>query len=194
MTDRPNPGKPASIAKGVILALHAAMAGGFAVAWLLADENTYIFHQVAGYTVLAAAAIRFLLGLAAPQTSPLRFRRPDPIAAISWLSAMLRADPQARRSRSPVLAILAPVMASALLLAAASGDLAHHFAWLEEMHEAMAEAVLTLVIAHLALVFTLRWLQPSPPRAPGKNERERPVAAGKSAIRQTAPSAGRGVA
>lgn len=45
---------------------HAALAGGFLVAYLTADEDTYALHLFAGYVVLAAIAVRLLVGVFAP--------------------------------------------------------------------------------------------------------------------------------
>src|SRR3546814_3678244 len=56
---------------------HAVFAGGFLVAYLTADEDTYAMHQFAGYVVLAALALRLAVGLLTPVGHPLRLPRPD---------------------------------------------------------------------------------------------------------------------
>ena len=43
---------------------HAALAGGFLVAYVTADEDTYAMHVFSGYWVVGAIASRLLLALA----------------------------------------------------------------------------------------------------------------------------------
>jgi cytochrome b len=47
----------------LLKAWHAWLAGGFLVAYLTADEDSYAMHQFAGYAGLAAIALRLAAGL-----------------------------------------------------------------------------------------------------------------------------------
>ena len=115
---------------------HAWVAGGFLVAYVTADEDTYAMHLFAGYAVLAAIIIRVLAGMVAPAASPLRLPRPS-LAAFAT-----------RKGRPPLFAWLAAALLASIGLAAASGALADGVPWLEHPHEAMAQASLWVIGGH----------------------------------------------
>lgn len=139
--------KPSRLAFTLLHLWHAAMAGGFLVAWLTGDEDTYAMHVFAGYAVLAAVAVRLVLGLTAPAGSPLRLPRPSMAATLEWLGR--------RRGRNPLHAWLGAAVLAAVGVAAATGALADGATWLEDPHEAVAEASLVAVFAHVGLVLFL---------------------------------------
>ena len=115
---------------------HAWVAGGFLVAYVTADEDTYSMHLFAGYAVLAAIAVRLLVGIFAPDSSPLRLSNP--------LSAV--------RRRNPLFAWFAAALLVSVGFAAATGALADGWVWLEKPHEAVAEASLWVIFAHMGFV------------------------------------------
>jgi len=126
---------------------HAWVAGGFLVAYVTADEDTYAMHLFAGYAVLAAIAARVLAGLLAPAGSPRAFPRPSLSATRTWLAT--------RRGRHPLFAWLALALLASVGLAAMSGALADGLTWLEKPHEALAELSLWVIGGHVAFVATL---------------------------------------
>lgn len=123
---------------------HAWLAGSFLVAYVTADEDTYAMHLFAGYAVLAAIAIRLLMGLLAPASSPLRLPRPDLKASLAWLGM--------RKGRSPLFGWFAVALLTSVGLAAVSGALADGATWLEDPHEAIAEMSLWVIFGHLGFV------------------------------------------
>ena len=123
---------------------HAWVAGGFLVAYVTADEDTYAMHLFAGYAVLAAIAARLLAGLLAPAASPLRLPRPSIAATRTWMAL--------RKGRHPLFAWLAAALLAGVGLAAVSGALADGTKWLEDPHEAIAEASLWVIGAHIAFI------------------------------------------
>ncbi|HLO74830.1 MAG TPA: hypothetical protein VK196_00060 [Magnetospirillum sp.] len=123
---------------------HAWVGGGFLVAYLTADEDTYSMHVFAGYAVLAAIVVRLLIAMAAPSAGPLRLPRPSWRALAEWLAV--------RKGRHPLFAWFAVALLAVVGLAAASGALADSFTWLEDPHEAIAEASLWVIFAHIAFV------------------------------------------
>lgn len=123
---------------------HAWIGGGFLVAYVTADENTYAMHQFAGYAVLAAIAARLLAAMAAPATGPLRIPRPSLPALRQWLAA--------RKGRHPLFAWFAVALLAAVGLGAVSGAVADVVTWMEDPHEAIAEASLWVIFAHIAFV------------------------------------------
>ncbi|RAU23084.1 hypothetical protein CU669_02650 [Paramagnetospirillum kuznetsovii] len=120
---------------------HAALAGGFVVAYVTADEDTYRMHVFAGYWVLGALASRLLLALAGSEAGPLRLRRPS----LSF----------GKPGRNPLFAWMAALLLPALALGAVSGIIADGIPKAEDLHEGLAQAGLWLVIAHAA---TIAWI------------------------------------
>lgn len=119
---------------------HAWVAGAFLVAYVTADEDTYAMHLFAGYAVLAAIAARLLAGVFAPASSPFGLPRPS-LASFS-----------ARKGRHPLFAWLAAALLAAVGLAAATGALADGAPWLEDPHEAIAQASLWVIGGHIAFI------------------------------------------
>lgn len=117
---------------------HAALAGGFVVAYATADEDTYAMHVFAGYWVLAALALRLLLALIGSSTGPLRLPRPR----LSF----------GKPGRNPLFAWMAALLLPALALGGITGVIADVIPAAEDLHEGIAEAGLWLVIAHAAII------------------------------------------
>lgn len=117
---------------------HAALAGGFLVAYVTADEDTYAMHVFAGYWVVAAIALRLLLAVIGAKTGPLALPRPR-------LSCP-------KPGRNPLFAWMAAILIGGMVLAGVSGIAADAITWLEDLHEGLAEASLWLVIGHAVLI------------------------------------------
>lgn len=126
----------------LLRAWHAWLSGGFVVAWITADEDTYAMHQFAGYAVLAAIAVRLLVALIAPKGSPWRLPRPR----LNLLSA---------KGRNPLLAWFAAALLAGVGLAALTGALADAVPWMEDPHEAASELSLWVIFAHVGFVLYL---------------------------------------
>ena len=141
-----------------LLAFHATLSGAFLVSWLTGDEDTYGMHQFAGYTVLAALAVRLAVAWLAP-SGPLRLPRPSAGAAADWLARLLAGDPRARSQRSPLLAWMAAALLAVVGGAALTGAVADFATPVERLHEAVADWSLAVVLGHLALVFSLHALK-----------------------------------
>lgn len=152
---------------------HAWLAGGFLVAYLTADEDTFAMHQFAGYAVLTAIAARLLAGILAPSTSPLRLPRPDIKATAIWFHV--------RRGRHPLFAWLAAALLIAVGLAAASGAIADFASWFEDAHEVIVDAALWVIFGHLAFVLfvyggkrhlrrAIDWLAKARPATPSRED------------------------
>ncbi|BAE48996.1 DUF1924 domain-containing protein [Paramagnetospirillum magneticum] len=117
---------------------HAALAGGFLVAYVTADEDTYAMHVFAGYWVVGAIALRLLLALAGSATGPLALPRPR----LTW----------AKPGRNPLFAWMAAILAVGMAVAGVTGIAADLIPPLEDLHEGLAEASLWLVLAHAAII------------------------------------------
>lgn len=128
-------------------AWHAVIAGGFLVAWLSGDgDEFYVMHQVAGYTVLGAVALRLMTGAAASKV-PWRMPRPSVAATRGWLAT--------GRGRNPLFGWLAVALLATVGAGAASGMAAHWLAWMEDLHEALSDVSLWVVFAHIAFILLM---------------------------------------
>ncbi|WP_374304233.1 hypothetical protein [Ferrovibrio sp.] len=126
---------------------HAVLAGGFLVAYLTADEDTYAMHLFAGYIVLAAIAIRLLAGIFAPQGNLWRLPRPSIGGTLAWFGR--------RRGRNPFFAWFAVALLGFVGLAAATGAIADFVTWMEDLHEGVAETALWVIFGHIAFVIVI---------------------------------------
>jgi cytochrome b len=122
---------------------HAWLAGGYLVAYVTADEDTYSMHLFAGYTVLIAIAVRLVAGMLAT-SGPWRLPRPSVKDSLAWLTA--------RKGRNPLFAWFAVMLLAAIGIAAVLGAFADGMAWLEDPHEAVSEASLWVIFGHIAFV------------------------------------------
>ena len=137
---------------------HAVLAGGFLVAYLTADEDTYAMHLFAGYVVLTAIAVRILAGLFAPAGNVWRLPRPNIGATLVWFAR--------RGGRNPFFAWFAVALLGSAGLAAATGAIADFVTWIEGLHEGISEASLWIIMGHIVFVLLIykgrrirAWLQ-----------------------------------
>ncbi|AWB07954.1 hypothetical protein A6A40_23210 (plasmid) [Azospirillum humicireducens] len=150
--------KPTVAERTFLLLFHATVSGGFLVAYLTGDEDTYGMHVFSGYAVLAALALRAVAGVAVAEGSPLRFPKPAVRPVLDWLARLLTGDAKARAERSPLIAWVAVPLLAGVGLAAISGAGADFVVKLEDLHEALGEAALWIVAMHVGLVLWLHWL------------------------------------
>jgi len=158
-----------------LFAFHAALSGAFIVAYLTGDEDTYAMHQFAGYTALAALAVRLLAGVLMP-VGPLRLPRPSRTAALDWLRRAMSGQARAWGQRSPLLAWMALALLAVVGAAALSGAVADVFVPLEKLHEALGEFSLPVVLAHVALVVALLGLKKAAGQRARPNTRHEVIA------------------
>lgn len=143
MTPRPV-SAPAKWEFLVLRLWHAALAGGFVVAYVTADEDTYSMHLFSGYWVIATLALRLVMALVGSDKGPLRLPRPS-LAAI-------RDKLAGKPGRNPLFAWMAGLLLPALALGGLSGIIADALPAAEDLHEGLAEAGLWLVLAHAAII------------------------------------------
>ncbi|MEQ9491004.1 MAG: hypothetical protein RIM72_18660 [Alphaproteobacteria bacterium] len=131
--------------KALLLFWHAWLGGGYLVAYLTADEDTYGMHLFSGYVVLAAIVLRVLVGLVATNSTLLRLPHPKLGDLRDWFPGS--------RGRHPLFAWIALVLLIVVGAAAATGALSDSLmTWLEDPHEAISEASLWIIFGHIAFV------------------------------------------
>lgn len=141
---------------------HWLMAGGFALAWLTAEaERWRQVHVLAGSCVLAVAAFRIVWGLIGSRHARFSDFLRGPAAVLGYLRSLLGPEPLHTVGHNPAGGWAIVLLLSLGLLTGASGwanfnELGGH--WLEEAHEALASAMLTVVVVHLAGVASACWL------------------------------------
>lgn len=137
---------------------HAVLAGGFLVAYLTADEDTYAMHLFAGYVVLAAIAVRILAGVFAPAGNVWRLPRPSIGGTLAWFAR--------RRGRNPFFVWFAVALLGSVGLAAATGAVADFVTRVEDLHEGISEVSLWIIVGHIVFILAIykgrrirAWLQ-----------------------------------
>ena len=155
--------KPTAIEFTILYGWHAVFSGAFIVAYLSGDEDTYAMHQFAGYAVLAALGIRLIAAVAAPVSSPLRPRRPTLTPFKAWVAALFadNGTPDSKPAslpRRPLFALMAAALLISIGATAASGAAADFLPFIEDLHEALGELALWIVLGHVAIVVGLNAL------------------------------------
>lgn len=137
---------------------HWLMVGGFVIAWLTSESETFrLLHVWAGGTVVAVAAFRLTWGIFGSRHARFSSFIRGPRAVVSYLVSLLSLQPQHHVGHNPaggwaILALLALGLLSGISGWATYNELGGH--WLEELHEGLAAAMLAVVIVHLAGVFS----------------------------------------
>lgn len=135
---------------------HWLLAASFATAWLSAEsERWQLVHVTAGYTVAGLVVFRLVWGLVGTRHARFGDFVRGPGAVLAYLKSMVRGRPEHHAGHNPAgaLAILGLLALAALTTATGwanyyeiGGDA------LEEVHEFLANAMLALVIVHVAAV------------------------------------------
>ena len=137
---------------------HWLMVGGFALAWLTGDSETLrLVHVGAGATVLAVATFRLPWGLIGTHYARFSDFVRGPQAVKAYLLSLLRLQPEPHVGHNPaggwaILLLLGLGILTGLAGWAIYNDIGGH--WLEELHEGLAAAMLTVVIVHVAGVLS----------------------------------------
>ncbi len=142
---------------------HWALAASVAIAWLTAEQEAWRrVHIVAGGVAGAVVLFRLLWGFVGSRSARFRTFVRSPAAAIAELRGHL-AGHAAPRATHTVIGGWAVIGLLGLALGAAStGVLNYRFDEIEalaELHEALAEGLLALIVVHLGGVMVMSLLE-----------------------------------
>ena len=132
---------------------HWTLAAGFAVAFI-AEEGDLV-HQVAGYIVAGAVAIRLVWGLLGPQHARFGDFVTGPRALFAHLADMLRFRERRYLGHNPAAGAMAVALLGLMAGLAVTGWMLttnawYGVEWLETLHEGAANVALGLVCLHIA--------------------------------------------
>ena len=137
---------------------HWLMVGGFTLAWLTGDSETFrLVHVIAGATVLGVATFRLPWGFIGSRYARFVDFVRGPTAVKDYLTSLLRLQPDHHVGHNPaggwaIVLLLGLGIVTGLAGWAIYNDIGGH--WLEEVHEALAATMLTVVIVHVAGVIS----------------------------------------
>ncbi len=137
---------------------HWLMVGGFALAWLTGDSETFrLVHVIAGATVVGVASFRLPWGFIGSRYARFVDFVRGPAAVKDYFMSLLRLQPDHHVGHNPaggwaIVLLLGLGIVTGLAGWAIYNDIGGH--WLEEVHEALAATMLTVVIVHVAGVIS----------------------------------------
>jgi cytochrome b len=137
---------------------HWLMVGGFVLAWLTAESETFrLVHAVSGGVVLAVAIFRLPWGFVGSRYARFVDFVRGPTAVKEYANSLLKLEPAHHVGHNPaggwaILLLLGLGILSGLSGWAIYNDIGGHL--LEELHEGLASAMLTVVFIHLIGVFS----------------------------------------
>ena len=132
---------------------HWLLAGSFVGAFLTAESERWRdVHAVLGYTVLAMVAFRVLWGVFGTRYARFSALPLAPRRALAYLRSLVSARPEHHLGHNPAgsLAIYALLIFAAVTALTGLAALADGANWLGELHEGVANAMLAVVILHIA--------------------------------------------
>ncbi|MDT3736363.1 MAG: cytochrome b/b6 domain-containing protein [Denitratisoma sp.] len=133
---------------------HWLMAGGFALAWVTGDSESWrLVHVFAGGTVTAVALFRLLWGIVGSKHARFSSFVRGPRQALAYLKSLLRFSPPHYTGHNPAGGWAVMLLLFLALSAGASGWFTYQELggeWLEELHEFATGLMLAVVAVHLA--------------------------------------------
>jgi cytochrome b len=132
---------------------HWLMVGGFIIAWLTAESETFrLVHAVSGGIVLAVATFRLPWGFIGTRYARFVDFVRGPTALKEYASSLLKLEPEHHVGHNPaggwaIVLLLGLGILTGLAGWANYNDIGGNL--LEELHEGLAATMLTVVIVHL---------------------------------------------
>jgi len=139
---------------------HWLLVASFAGAWLTGDSERWrLLHVTLGYTMAGLVAFRVLWGVVGTRHARFASFVRGPGAALRYLGAALRGRPQHHTGHNPAGALAIVALLALTAAAGVSGwGAGNGIDALEDVHEGIVEAMLALVLLHVAAVVLSSWL------------------------------------
>ena len=137
---------------------HWLMVGGFCLAWLTAESETFrLVHVISGAIVLGVATFRLPWGFIGSRYARFSEFVRGPTAVKDYLSSILKLEPAHHVGHNPAGSWAIVILLGLGILTSLAGwaiynDIGGHL--LEELHEGLATSMLIVVLIHLAGVFS----------------------------------------
>ena len=137
---------------------HWLMVGGFIVAWLTSESETFrLVHAFSGSVVVAVALFRLPWGFIGTRYARFVDFVRGPGSVIAYLRSQLRLEPEHHTGHNPaggwaIMLLLALGIATGIVGWAMYNEIGGE--WLEDLHEGLAVTMLTVVIVHIAGVLS----------------------------------------
>ena len=145
-----------------VRAFHWLLAITFAGAFLTAESERYRdVHVALGYTMLGLLAFRLIWALVGSRYARLSSFAFGPRAVLAYLRSLLTLRPLHYIGHNPAGSWVIYVLVVLGLLTGVAGYATYNDVggeWLEELHEGTANAMLTLVVVHVAGVVVSSFL------------------------------------
>lgn len=137
---------------------HWLMVGGFIVAWLTSESETWrLVHAFSGSVVIAVALFRLPWGFIGSRYARFVDFVRGPGSVVDYLRSLIRLEPDHHTGHNPaggwaIVLLLALGIATGLVGWAMYNELGGE--WLEDLHEGLAATMLTVVFIHVAGVIS----------------------------------------
>lgn len=137
---------------------HWLMVGGFIVAWLTSESETWrLVHAFSGSVVIAVALFRLPWGFIGSRYARFVDFVRGPGSVVDYLRSLIRLEPDHHTGHNPaggwaIMLLLGLGIATGLVGWAMYNELGGE--WLEDLHEGLAATMLTVVFIHVAGVIS----------------------------------------
>lgn len=135
---------------------HWLMVVSFAGAWLTAESERWrLLHVTLGYTMVGLVGFRIVWGVVGTRYARFAEFVRSPAAIFRYLASLVKGRPEPHVGHNPAGAIAIVAMLLLTCAVGVTGWAAYNGAageWVEELHEGAANAMLALVIVHVAAV------------------------------------------
>ena len=132
---------------------HWSLVASFAIAWLAADEVRSL-HEWAGYAAASLIAFRLVWGLVGPKYARFSQFVRSPSTVVRYVRSMFSGQETRYVGHNPagglmIIGLILAMAATALTGWMYTTDAFWGVEWVEETHEALANAMLAMVLVHL---------------------------------------------
>ncbi len=141
---------------------HWLMVLSFAGAWITAESERWrLLHVTLGYTMAGLVAFRLVWGLIGTKHARFADFVRGPRAVARYLGALLRGQPEHHVGHNPAGALAIVAMLALAAVLTFSGWAAYNEVFgdaLEDLHEGAANAMMAIVLVHVAGVAIASWM------------------------------------